>query len=71
MCPHLESLGSVDGPQGPQHSENAEDLHHGDGRGPVGEGTPGASGSLAPNRATQDSNNVLQTVIEAAHLHIY
>ena len=29
----LESLGAVDGAEGPQHAQHTEDLHHGDGAG--------------------------------------
>ena len=27
-CADLQSLGSVDGPQWPEHSQNSQDLHH-------------------------------------------
>lgn len=35
MRAHLQPLGSVDGPQGPENSEDSQDFHHVDGTGPA------------------------------------
>lgn len=37
MRAHLQPLGSVDGPQRPEHSENSQDFHHVDRTGPAAE----------------------------------
>lgn len=37
MRAHLQPLGSVDGPQRPEHSEDSQDFHHVDRTGPAAE----------------------------------
>lgn len=45
--PHLQSLGSVDGPQGPEHTQNSQDLYNVNCTGPEKEARQGVSLSCA------------------------